>query len=115
LISECGGCKDNHYLNVKTCIPCDVACNGCTGAGNGKCKVCSTSGVKKYILHEDSKKCLVYECGNKENHFEPVAGTLFCDVGKTPTGVNADACKSCEVQKGYYCTAKDWGTNIDGS
>jgi hypothetical protein len=57
LISECTECKDTHYLNVNTCTLCDVSCNGCTGAGNGNCKMCSTSGTL-YSLHAMTSKCL---------------------------------------------------------
>jgi hypothetical protein len=92
LISECGGCKVTHFLDVKTCTACNVACDGCTGLGNDKCITCSTSGVIKYKKHDSTGKCLEIKCGNKENFFIPVAGKLFCDVGSTATGLNADGC-----------------------
>ena len=44
-----------------------------------------------------SGKCLLKKCGNKENFFTPVAGTLFCDVGESPTLVNEKACRLCEI------------------
>ena len=117
MISECSECKDTHWLNVptNTCEACDVSCTGCTGAGNGNCKVCSTSGLTPYIKHVPSGKCLIQSCGNSENFFTPVSGKLFCDVGPSPAGVDVDACKTCEIVKGYFCTAKDLGGNIDGS
>ena len=98
------------------CLACDVACDGCTALGNDKCKACSTSGATKYYLHVPSGKCLeINKCGNSENFFSPVAGKQFCDVGSSPTGLNALACINCEVQTGFHCSLKDIGGQIAGS
>ena len=97
MITECSECLDTHYINVNTCTPCNVACNGCTAAGNDNCKLCNELGATKYKTDPVSNRCLATICGNKENFFVVPTGTESCDVGLTPTGDDILGCVSCVV------------------